>query len=229
MLITCSNCQKALNLADDKIPSRPFVLSCPSCNHRQQVDPVNLPTTGTPPTSAAPQNNGAEEVEEIDPGPDGFVPMPALRPQDVALLRELYPDGLIVNLTQGPAYQLTAGLRLIGVQQVQHLTDLESACETMAETEIGLLLIVMDKASAPPCAPLEPLHKLPMDIRRRTFVVLMAENVRSLDGQVAFFLQVNCLINSQDISRMPISIRRALLHHLRLYRAWSDDEALEVT
>lgn len=226
MLITCTNCQKALNLADDKIPSRPFVLSCPSCNHRQQVDPANLPTSGVQ-ASAASQDNGAEEVEEIDPGPDGFVPMPALRPQDVALLGELHPDGLIVNLTQGPAYQLTACMRLLGIQQVQHFTDLETACETMTETEVGVLLIVMDKASAPPCPPLAPLHKLPMDIRRRTFVALMAENVRSLDGQVAFFLQVNCLVNHQEMSRLPVLIRRALLHHMRLYRSWSDEEAVE--
>jgi hypothetical protein len=86
-------------------------------------------------------------------------------------------------------------------------------------------LIWMDKAAPPPCKPLEPLHKLPMDVRRRTFIVLMADNVRSLDGQVAFYLQVNCLVNSQEIPRLPSLLRRALLHHLRLYRAWDEEIA----
>lgn len=221
MLITCTSCQKALSLADDKVPSRPFVLTCPSCQHRQQIDPSTQLDMASLPL-ADEGEGGAEEVE-IDAGPDGFIPLPNLRRQDAALLERLAPESFVVNLSSQPAYQLTAGLRLIGSQNVQHFTDLASACKAMKETEVGVLVVVMDKASAPPCPPLAPLHQLPIDVRRRTYVVLMADNVRSLDGQVAFYLQVNCLVNSQDMIRFPVYLRRGLLYHQRLYRAWSEE------
>ena len=38
---------------------------------------------------------------------------------------------------------------------------------------------------------------------------------------VAFLLQVNCLINASDLEQLPVLLRRALLHHLRLYRHWA--------
>ena len=53
-----------------------------------------------------------------------------------------------------------------------------------------------------------------------TFVVLMAGNLKSLDGQTAFYLQMNCLVNSQETARIPVNIQRALLFHLRHYRYW---------
>ena len=101
------------------------------------------------------------------------------------------------------------------------METLDDAVDNLMETEAGILLIRMGKASPPPCEPLQPLERLSYDVRRRTFVVMMADNVRSLDGQLAFYLQVNCLIATQDCTRLAALVRRALLHHLRLYRYWT--------
>ena len=61
---------------------------------------------------------------------------------------------------------------------------------------------------------------IPYPVRRRIFVALTASNVATLDGMVAFMLQVNCLIKSSDLPRLPYYLRRAVLHHLRLYQHW---------
>ena len=107
------------------------------------------------------------------------------------------------------------------MREVLELDDLEEAVETLVETDAGIVVVVMDKAPPPPCEPLWPLEALPFSVRRRTFVALVAGNVPTLDGMVAFLLQVNCLINTSDLGQLPVLLRRAHLHHLRLYRHWA--------
>lgn len=223
MLITCQSCGKQLQLPDEKVPPRPFFLTCPGCKERQQVDPTAVPETAE---IQPPAEDVEEAVEAGMPGPDGFVALPSLHPQEKALLDTLYPEAYLVNLTAEPSYQTTAALRLLGLREVDHYTDLEAAAEGLRETQMGVLLLVMEKVPPPPSEPLKPLHRLPPDVRRRTFVALLADDVRSLDGQVAFMLQMNCVISSQDIGRLPLLLRRALLHHLRLYRHWHDDDEM---
>jgi len=205
MLITCTHCGRQLSLADEKVPNRAFALTCPGCKGRIEVDP----------TQAA----GEQEPEVLIE----FDPLPPTRPIDKTLLGGLYPMAGIANLTQNPADGLVSGLKFLGMQEVQEFTDLESVVDAMSDTEIAILLIWMDKAQPPPCEPLSPIHRLPLNRRRRTFVALMAENVRSLDGQVAFYLQVNCLLSSSELRLFPRDLQRALVHHLRLYQYWDHD------
>lgn len=205
MLITCTHCSRQLNLADEKVPNRAFALTCPGCKGRIEVDPTK---------------DSADAEPEILPD---FDPLPPLRPVDKTLLSALYPVAVLANLTENPSDTVITGLKLIGMQEVQEFKDLDAVVDLMADSEVAVLLIWMDKAQAPPCEPLSPIHRLPLSRRRRTFVALMAENVRSLDGQVAFYLQVNCLLASGELRPFPRDLQRALVHHLRLYQYWDHD------
>ncbi|MCP4655160.1 MAG: hypothetical protein GY856_07045 [bacterium] len=241
MLIHCTHCSRELNLADDKIPAGPFVLTCPVCKNRFTFDPTSRPAEPSPgpeppapappaapePPAAAEQPAAPEPPAAPEQAPasaGGFEPLPLLHPTDQRLLDSLYPAAVIVNLAPGATDAIEAGLRFLGMREIQHFEDLASGVEMIAESEVAILVIRLDKASAPPCQPLVALYRAPRDVRRRTFVVLVADNVRTLDGQVAFFLQVNCLINSQDLPQLPRHLRRGMLVHLRLYRHWGEEE-----
>ncbi len=150
--------------------------------------------------------------------------MPKLRRADRELLSGIIPGAFVVNLGQ-PIARLETELERIGMEEVRSFTSLEEALDVLSDSGAGILVIRMGKASAPPCEPLEPLDSLSYAERRKTFVVLVADNVKSLDGQIAFFLQVNCLINTRDAGRFGGLVRRALLHHLRLYRHWTIETA----
>ncbi len=204
MRVTCQHCGKALNIAADKAPPRPFQLTCPGCQKKFVVaaDRVAADRAETAPAA------GSDE-------------MPRLRRADRELLGSIVPEAYLVDLGTAPIAGLAAGLERIGMEEVRRFDSLDNALDALADSGAGILVIRMDKASTPPCAPLEPLERLSYAERRRTFVVLVANNVKSLDGQVAFFLQVNCLINAQDAGRFSALVRRALLHHLRLYRHWT--------
>jgi len=226
MLITCTHCSRQLTLADDKIPAGPFALTCPLCKNRFSVDPTSGPAEPSPgPQPPAPEPPPEPSAPQPPPASaEEFDPLPALHPTDQRLLDSLYPAAVIANLTAGPTHPLEAALRFLGMREIQHFQNLADAVEMIAESEIAILLIRVERAPAPPCPPLEALYRTPLDVRRRTFVVLVADNVRTLDGQVAFFLQVNCLISSQDLAGLPRHLRRAMLFHLRLYRHWGAED-----
>lgn len=233
MQITCTHCGQQLMLADDKVPSRPFALVCPHCKGRVRITPPVAQQPQAPPPVQEPppavRDTGSFEAQSggagAAPKPGTFEPLPSLQPQEVSLLSTLCPIGFVVEPEGVLSYQLAAGLRLLGLNEVEQFTDLEIALSAAEETEVGIILFHIGQAPPPPSAPLAPLYKLSSTVRRRTFVALIADNVHTLDGQVAFLLQVNCLINTNDLARMPGLLRRALIHHLKLYRFWDDDAA----
>lgn len=237
MLITCEHCTRQLNLPDEKVPAHAFALNCPNCQGRIEVDPTATPAAPEPvapapvqeplvaPPAASAQMAApapAEQPPAQQPasGNAAFEPLLPMRDLERDLLAHLYPMAGIVNLTGGADQHIEQALKMLNMNEVMRFTESEAAAEAMKEIELSILVVLVDKAAAPPFPPLEPIQKLPLDLRRGTFVALMANNVKSLDGQTAFYLQVNCLINAQEVSRIPISLQRALLFHLRHYRHW---------
>ncbi len=252
MNISCGECSQQFNLPDEKVPQRAFSIACPACKGRIVVDPTQgaAPAAAPPQAAAAPaapapvapaspaapspapsapadppraESPGSERDPLVDTGT--FTRLTPLRSTDLKLMEGIPPIAYVVNHELEADQEITKNLQKIGMEEVRNFSDVAEACEHLQENEAAIFLVRMTKASAPPCKPLEPIYKLPFDVRRRTFVALMAENVKPLDGQVAFYLQVNCLLSSQEPGAMPIKLRRALLHHLRLYRFWDVEVA----
>ncbi len=215
MRVTCQHCGKALSLRDDKAPSGSFQLVCPACKKKFVVDRESAPERA---------DETAESLAVSDDEESKAGGMPKLRRRDQELMSAINPTALVVNLGD-PIAKLEKELEALGMEEVRQFTSFDDALEVLAESGAGMLVVRMNKASAPPCDPLDPLESLSYAERRRTFVVLVADNVKSLDGQVAFFLQVNCLINSRDSERFAALVCRALLHDLRLYRYWAIETA----
>lgn len=230
MQITCTGCHRQLNLPDAKVPAQPFALTCPACKSRIHVNPAALAPRAAPaaPAPAAAAGEAAAAAGQPAAGTAGepagaaqdFEPLPPVRDLDKDLLAALYPIAAVVRLAPVPTERLEAGLRLLGMDEVRHYDSVAAAAEEMLDIDFAILLVVTDRATAPPCEPLKPLYDLPLSVRRGTFVALVADNVRSLDGQTAFYLQVNCLINAQETAKFPLYLQRALLFHLRHYRHW---------
>ena len=207
MIITCNHCNRQMTLPDEKVPATPFALTCPGCKGRIQVDPRQ--------TEVEPETLAQSAVS--------FEPLTRLRDYEKTLMNRLFPAGIVANLSSGPADHLMEALRFVGMEEVELETDLETVAEALQEAQVSILLIALDKATAPPCEPLKPIQSLPLEVRRRTFVALAAPNVRSLDGQTAFYLQMNCLLSSGELPKIPKHIQRALLYHLRHYRYWNPE------
>jgi hypothetical protein len=68
--------------------------------------------------------------------------------------------------------------------------------------------------------PLESMNAivalLPVD-RRKSFFVLIADNLRTLDGNAAFLYGMNLIVAKKDLAQFPAIYREAHLVHERLY------------
>ena len=240
MLVLCDACGKALNIPDEKVPAgRRFAFSCPACQHKIKVDPegnsggngneessfsfADGEPGGAAPTSE-PASTAAAPAEPSDAAASRGPTLPSLRPAERELLLRLPPTALVVDHEIAADPTVQGDLETLGFHEIRSV-DLAAAAELAAESEIGMIVVRVPKASAPPFEPLTPVVRLAPEVRRRTFVALVAENVQSLDGQVAFLLQVNCLLAHRDRPRHLEMLRRALLHDLKLYQHWDAAEA----
>lgn len=238
MRVECSSCGKGIQIPPEKVPNRPFAFACPKCQNRIKVG-ADDPGDETRPVFSQETPSPAATAESIDLAPPitptAAAPTPVapsaqptlqslpLKPHEQQLLAAIMPVAFIVELGAPTGPDLDADLQAFGMQDLRRFSDLDEAVQQLLETEIGILVISVPKAKAPPFDLLEPLGKIPARMRRRVFVVLQAGNVTSLDGQVAFFLQVNCLINSGEPDRRRNHLQRALLYHLKLYQHWELD------
>lgn len=224
MRIDCESCGKALQVPDEKVPDRVFSLTCPGCQNKITVDPTSSgdAALAAPEPAATPAEAPVQAPQEELSATGGH--LRSLRSHEMELMELMTPLAFVVDLDGAPDASVDAQLKLAGIKEIRHVQNLAEAVDRVEEQEAGLLVLRMDKAPAPPCEPLDPLYRMPAGARRKTFVALIADNVRTLDGQVAFYLQVNCLINAQELGGMAVPLRRALLFHLKHYRHWWDTQ-----
>jgi len=105
------------------------------------------------------------------------------------------------------------------------LQPLGASLEVLAGPEVvrrlesvpALQLIVVGQAGPPPCAAVAPFVDLPIRARRLTFVVLVASDVETLDGNLAFLHGVDLVLNKRDVGRAAEPIVAALEYRKRLY------------
>lgn len=71
--------------------------------------------------------------------------------------------------------------------------------------------------TAPPLETMAPIISLIPADRRKSFFVLVADNLRTLDGNAAFLYGVNLVVAKKDLAQFPDIYREAHNAHERLY------------
>ena len=194
--IVCSSCQKPLSLDETKLPMKEVVFPCPVCKTKLTVDRRNLEgAAGDVPADAAaspaPQTTEGHHEEGDDFGSRAFIvgtDHPALR-QAAKLIGFL------------PAYFATAA----------------EAREIFMQEFPQVVMISPSPLTAPPLEGMQPIISLLPSDRRKSFFILVADGLRTLDGNAAFLYGVNLVVAARDISSFPQIYRDAHLYHERLY------------
>lgn len=71
---------------------------------------------------------------------------------------------------------------------------------------------------APPLAEMLPLTSLTPADRRKTYMILVADHLRTFDGNAAFLYEVNLVVGSRDLHAFRQVWREAESFHRRLYQ-----------
>lgn len=198
--VTCQHCQRTTVVDSDKLPDQPVSFRCPGCQNKILVDKRKLQAGADADRSTGPLVTTPESPLEMALPPGETIPPGFLIAEDAEA-------GAQVRRTLEP-YDCT----------LEPFADAAAARERVLQEPPPLLVYVADAVSKPPYAPLEPLVTLPPRERRRTFAVLVASNVKTLDGNLAFLYQVNLLLNRQHVVQAPGILYAALRSHQRLYQ-----------
>lgn len=225
MLANCPQCAMSLNFDDERLPTEPFNVLCPRCRQSVTIMP---PTKDEP---RLPGSTGSLEVPEAPP-PSPFGPDP---------LRAL-ADMLLAGLKQSPqpAADATKWQRrrvLLCMDEAQIRETLRTALPPIryeifsadvapeaieilheSRAEVIVLSPSFDAEHQGGAAMMQYVNSLTPQVRRRTYVVLVSPQLRTLDTYLAFANGVNLTLHPEDVGSFQAIFERSLRDFNELYR-----------
>jgi hypothetical protein len=187
--ITCTNCQKPLSLDESKLPPREVSFPCPACKAKITVD-------GSAYAAAAPAPKPAEVDGDDNEHENEFGEKAIIVGADDAALRQ--------------------AAKLVGFLPV-FFADPKKAREFYMQEFPQMVFIHPGQMTPPPLDAMGPIISLVPADRRKSFFVLVADNLRTLDGNAAFLYGVNLVLSRKDLPQFPDIYREAHAAHQRLY------------
>lgn len=195
MNFACPKCRKQLSVPDEKLPATQFTVKCPQCTHPITVDPKVNPAAKAS-AAAAPAGFGGAEEEE-------------------AIADDFGEKALIVGVDSQTVRQIAKSLGFAPV----HMPTAEAARDFYVREYPSIVFLLPQQLTPPPLAEYAPLLSVsPLD-RRKGFFILVAENLRTFDGNAAFLYGVNLIVAAKDLGQFTAVYRDAIAYHNRLYAA----------
>jgi hypothetical protein len=195
--ITCTNCQKPLSLDETKLPMREVAFPCPVCKVKISVDRRELEANAANAAGAAPA-----------------APVPvASEPAHDDHENEFGAKAIIVG-ADDPALRQAA--KLVGFLPVVYAEPAKARDFYLQEFP-QIVFIHPGQMTPPPLEAMAPIISLLPADRRKSFFVLVAENLRTLDGNAAFLYGVNLVVSKKDLPQFQDIYRDAHAAHERLY------------
>jgi hypothetical protein len=217
----CPQCSQKIVVEDARAPDRPFAVKCPKCQATVRF-PGRAPAAGAAPAPGAPA---------AAPGvPAGAGPSEEIQAATVAQLRRQMARG---DGAQGrralvalPDRNLASALTqpLVGLGYAIEILDTPDEGGRMLED--GMFDVVITTRAAPVPGRPETLHQRLMRLspaqRRRIFVVLVGDDLKTGDGLQAFAAQADLVVNPRDGGAVEAPLLGAMNERNRLYQPLLD-------
>jgi hypothetical protein len=191
--ITCTSCQKPLSLDETKLPMKEVSFPCPVCKAKLLVDRRNLPgeQAAAPAIERAGASSAGNDDDENEFGSKAFIVG-----SDNAALRQ--------------------AAKLIGFLPVYFATA-EQARDRFMQEPPTVVFLHPAQITPPPLDVMQPIIGLMPTERRKSFFILVADNLRTLDGNAAFLYGVNLVVAPKDLQSFTQIYKDAYGYHERLY------------
>lgn len=231
MKITCQNkeCGFIINIPPDRIPDKPVRIACPKCK---------APNIITPPSSS---ESGGDLYEKVMSAVDRKIAdlrneilrqqpimpgsfSPSIGPDSNNFQPEGSKKALICDDDKMICKVIEDSISKLGYS-ADGATTIEKALSVLDKPDIEYSLILIDKVF--PEDPeggfkiLTRITSLPLDVRRKTFVVFISGDIKSMDATSAFLMGANAVVNKKDLDKLTGIIATELGEYERLYRVFS--------
>ena len=180
-------------------------ITCTNCHKPLTLDETKLPMREVSfPCPACKTKLTVDRRELEEAGPEA---------QQEDHENEFGEKALIIG-ADDPALRHAA--KLIGFLPV-HYAEAARAREYYLQEFPQVVLIHPPQMSPPPLESMGPIISLVPADRRKSFFVLIADNLRTLDGNAAFLYGVNLVVSTKDLAQFPQIYREAHAAHERFY------------
>ncbi len=221
MRIQCDHCQAAFNVPDEKMPrGRQFKATCSKCRRTIIVEPQG--TSG---------GKGATigvdvSLSEVTDAPTAIeADLDTTSAYDSPL--EVLEEGAMSALVCVDEPERLKAVKE-ALEDLNYYTSVASSVkEALSKLRYNQYdLVMLDEEfcgeSADNNTILRYLQPMPMSTRRNIFLMMISNQIRTLDNLLAFANSVNAVINVSDIQKVKLVLERAMADHRRFYKVYRD-------
>jgi predicted Zn finger-like uncharacterized protein len=224
MEVTCEQCKTRFNIPDDKVPKeRVLKLNCPKCKGKISLG-AEVPEQ--PPKA---DESGEFRMKFMDPAAGRRVPEESYGYEDFTTDEDLdfFEEGIrlaliMPNNSMNEAH-LRAGLELIGYKCIP-TPNTRDAIGKLRFHHFDLIVLAdgFDSQPLDHSVIVNYLNRLSMSIRRKIFLALISDNFKTMDNMMAFAMSANVVINSKDIQKLHLILKKAISENERFYKVFLD-------
>ena len=221
MRIQCDHCQAVFNVPDEKMPrGKQFKATCSKCRRTIIVEPQG-------------GSGGKGASIGVDVSLSEVTDAPTAIEADLDMTSAY--DSPLEVLEEG------AMSALVCVDEPERLRDVKEALDDLnyyssvassVKEALSKLrynqydLVMLDEEfcgeSADNNTILRYLQPMPMSSRRNIFLMLISNQIKTLDNLMAFAKSVNAVINVSDVQKVKLVLERAMADHRRFYKVYRD-------
>jgi predicted Zn finger-like uncharacterized protein len=230
---TCPQCSNRIVIDDARAPERAFSVKCPKCQTAVRFPGrAGAPAPPAPPGAAAPvpAASGAPAAPATPAAPPaaaGASPAAVGTEALAQLRREVIESsrGGVTQVLVGVPDRAIAGALTLPLTRLGHTIEmLDTPEEGGRLLEQGVYGIVITTRTAPVPGKTEMLYqritRLNPEARRRIFLILVGEDLKTGDGTQAFVLQADFVVNPKDASSIEGALLNTMAERNRVYQAF---------
>jgi len=228
---SCPQCAQRIVIDDAKVPERPFNVKCPKCQAVVRLPgkaaappPPEAPAAEAPapPPAAAPSG-----VESPDLG--GGPAADEVRAQMMAQVRREIGgtaepgDRALVSLPDGSLAAAVGQMLTRLGYAVDTTVDGDEAARAIDGGVYAVVAAVRVGAAPGKGETLyQRITRMNPEARRRLFVILVGDEFKSAEGNLAFTVLADLVLHSRDAAAAEHAVRTTLTERKRLYQAFMD-------
>jgi predicted Zn finger-like uncharacterized protein len=224
MEVTCGQCKARFNIPDDKVPKdRALKLNCPKCKGKISLG-AEVPEQ--PPKA---NETGEVPLKMMDPAAGKKAPEESYGYEDFTTDEALdfFEEGIKLALIMPNSSMnedhLRAGLELIGYKCVS-TPNTRDAIGKLRFHHFDLIILADEFDSQPldHSVIVNYLNRLSMSVRRKLFLALISDNFKTMDNMMAFAMSANVVINSKDLQKLHLILKKSVSENERFYKVFMD-------
>lgn len=232
MLASCPQCAMSLNFDDERLPIEPFNVLCPRC--RESV-------TIMPPSKEEPRlqgSTGSLDSIEVVPSSAAGDSLRAFVDMLLAGLKQSQPQTAADSKWQRRRVllcmedaEVRESLRSALAPTLFEVFSADTAPEAIeilheSRAEVIALSPSFDAEHQGGSLMMQYVNSLTPQIRRRTYVALVSQQLRTLDTYLAFANGVNLTVHTEDVASFQAIFDRSVRDFNELYRPFNQASAI---